>query len=164
MADDQFQDDQPGFDGLAEAHVVGDQQVDPRHLDRAHDRIELVVLARCRCGMAPGGTAVGLRGGAPADGIEECLESPGSSKPEIGQPGLLEDRAPGSSSQTTWISSPSESSSTETRLTKPCRVGVNRSLRNADAPTSSTTHCRPPNLDQLTLLRATRRRLERRLR
>ncbi len=36
--------DEAGLDGLAEADVVGDEQVDARHLHRAHDGVELVVL------------------------------------------------------------------------------------------------------------------------
>ena len=34
----------PDFDGLAEADVVGDEQVDAGHLDGADHRVELVVL------------------------------------------------------------------------------------------------------------------------
>ena len=41
MADDEFQGDQAGLDGLAEPHVVGDEQVHPRHVERTDDRVEL---------------------------------------------------------------------------------------------------------------------------
>ena len=34
----------PGLDRLAQAHVVGEQQVDPRRLDRTGDRLQLVLL------------------------------------------------------------------------------------------------------------------------
>jgi hypothetical protein len=37
--------DEAGRDGLAQADVVGDEQVDARHLDRTHDRLQVVVLA-----------------------------------------------------------------------------------------------------------------------
>ena len=46
VAQDQLLDDQARLDRLAQADVVGDQQVDARHLDGAHDRVELVVLDR----------------------------------------------------------------------------------------------------------------------
>ncbi len=39
MADDEFQRDQAGFDGLAQSYVVRDQKVDPRHLNRTNHRI-----------------------------------------------------------------------------------------------------------------------------
>ena len=52
--------DEAGLDRLAEADVVGDQQVDPRHLERPDDRVELVVLDRdaarngaCSAGSPP---------------------------------------------------------------------------------------------------------------
>ena len=44
VAEDQFLGDQAGLDGLAETDVVGDQQVDARHLERPDERVELVVL------------------------------------------------------------------------------------------------------------------------
>ena len=40
----QFGEDQPGLDGLAEADVVGDQQADARHREGFQQRDELVVL------------------------------------------------------------------------------------------------------------------------
>ena len=43
-AHDQFLDHQPGFDGLAQADIVGDEQVGTRQLDGAHQGIELVVF------------------------------------------------------------------------------------------------------------------------
>ena len=68
----------PGLDGLAQAHVVGDEQVDPRHLDRPHHRVKLVVLdldaaAERRLDVLH----VGGRGGTPADGVEEGVEPVG---------------------------------------------------------------------------------------
>ena len=44
VADDEFQGRHAGLDGLAQAHVVGDEQVDPRHLDGPHHRVKLIVL------------------------------------------------------------------------------------------------------------------------
>jgi hypothetical protein len=35
---------QSGLDGLAQTHVIGDQQVGARHGQRPHHRVELVVL------------------------------------------------------------------------------------------------------------------------
>jgi hypothetical protein len=68
-------DDQAGLDRLAEAHVVGDEQVDPRHGEGAGDGFELVLLDRDagpeRGLERPG---VGAGDGAPADGVEEGAE------------------------------------------------------------------------------------------
>ena len=64
--------DQAGLDRLAQAHVVGDEQIDPRHGQRAGDRFELVLLDRDagpeRGLKRPG---VGAGHGAPAHGVEE---------------------------------------------------------------------------------------------
>src|ERR1017187_8237577 len=75
MAEHQFEDDHAGLDGFAEAHVVGDEQVDARHLDGADHRVELVAFdfdaaAKGRLKLA----RVSDGCGAPADGIEEGLE------------------------------------------------------------------------------------------
>ena len=78
VADDQFEGDQARLDGLAEAHVVGDQQVDPRHLDGPDHGVELVVLdvdARAERGLDV--LHVGGGGRTPADGIEEGVEPVG---------------------------------------------------------------------------------------
>ena len=78
VAQDQFLDDQPGLDGLAQAHVVGDEQVDARHLDRAHHRVELVVLdVDAAAERRLQGPHVGGGGRAPAHGVEEGIESSG---------------------------------------------------------------------------------------
>ena len=42
VAKEQLLRDQPGLDRLAETDVVGDQQDDARHPDRADERVELV--------------------------------------------------------------------------------------------------------------------------
>jgi hypothetical protein len=75
VADDQFQADHPGLDGLAQAHVVGHEQVDPGHLDGPDHRVKLVVLdvdarAERRLDVAD----VRRGGGPPADRIEEGVQ------------------------------------------------------------------------------------------
>ena len=78
VADNQFQIDHPGFDGLAEAHVVGDEQADPGHLDRPDHRIKLIVLdvdprAKRRLDVPH----VGGRRGSPTNGVEKGIEPVG---------------------------------------------------------------------------------------
>ena len=93
VADHQFQHDHAGLDGLAETHVVRDQQVDPRHLDGPDHRVELVVLdfdaaAERRLDVLH----VGGRGGAPADGVKEGVEVVGRVEARrFGQRDLLDD-------------------------------------------------------------------------
>jgi hypothetical protein len=36
--------DEAGLNGLTEAHVVGDEEVHARHVQRAHQRVQLVIL------------------------------------------------------------------------------------------------------------------------
>ena len=83
-AEQQFGEDQPRLDGLAEAHVVGDQQAHARHGQRLQQRHELVVLdphaavegARHRLG-AERAVAVGVEPGGergPARGVEQRVE------------------------------------------------------------------------------------------
>ena len=43
-AEQQLGEDEPGPDGLAEPHVVGDQEADARHAERLQERDELEVL------------------------------------------------------------------------------------------------------------------------
>ena len=82
----------PGLDGLAEAHVVGDEQVDPWHLDGPHHRVKLVVLdvdARAERGLDV--LQVGGGGGPPAHGIEEGVEPVGGVEAgRLGQGDLLD--------------------------------------------------------------------------
>ena len=96
VADDQFEGDHPRFDGLAQAHVVGDQQVDPRHLDRPDHRVKLVVLdvdARAERGLDVPHIGRGRR--PPADGIEEGVELVGRVEAgRLGQGDLLDDPGP----------------------------------------------------------------------
>jgi hypothetical protein len=75
VPDDEFQRRHAGLDGLTQAHVVGDEQVDPWHLDGPHYRVKLVVL-NVDAG-AEGGLDVlhvGGRGGTPAHGVEEGVQ------------------------------------------------------------------------------------------
>ena len=75
VAEQQFLDDQARLDGLAEAGVVRNQQVDACHVDGADERVELVVFDG---DAAPEGRqevgAVDVRGDAPADGVQEGVE------------------------------------------------------------------------------------------
>ena len=88
--------DHARFDGLAEAHVVGDQQVDPWHLDRPHHRIKLVVLdvdARAKGSLDV--LHVSRGGSTPAHGIKEGVELVGRIEAGgFGQGDLLDDLGP----------------------------------------------------------------------
>ena len=44
MPEHQLEGDHAGFDRFAKTDVIGDQQVDARHLDGSNDRIELIVF------------------------------------------------------------------------------------------------------------------------
>src|SRR5208337_231780 len=75
VADDEFERDEPRLDGLAQAHVVGDQEVDPRHLDGPDDRIELIVLdVDARTERRLDVPQVGCRSSSPSNGIEKGIE------------------------------------------------------------------------------------------
>ena len=75
VAQEQLLDDQPGLDGLAQADVVGDEQVDAGHLQRPDHRVELVVLdGDAGAERRLEGPAVGGGDGAPAHGVEEGVE------------------------------------------------------------------------------------------
>jgi hypothetical protein len=75
MANDQLLDHQPSLDGLAEADVVCDEEVHPRHLDRAHERVELVGLDRNAAAKRRlQGPDVGRRSGTPAHSVQERVQ------------------------------------------------------------------------------------------
>ena len=96
VPDDEFERHHPGLDGLAQAHVIGDQQVHPWHLDGPHHRIKLVVLD------VDAGTKRGLdvphvsrRRSTPAHGIEKGVELVGRIEAGgIGQGDLLDHPGP----------------------------------------------------------------------
>ncbi len=72
MPQQQLLDDQAGLDGLAEADVIGEQQVRPRGLQGAAQRLKLVGLD-VRAAAERGLEGVPVRRGdrAPADGVDE---------------------------------------------------------------------------------------------
>ena len=72
MPQQQLLHDQAGLDGLAEAHVVGEQQVRPRGLQGAAQRLQLVGLdVRAAAERGLERVPVRRRDRAPADGIHE---------------------------------------------------------------------------------------------
>ena len=76
MANDQFQFHHPALDGLSDAHVVGNEEVDSGHLNCPHHGIKLIVLD---VDAATEGRLdilhVSRRGRTPADGIEKGIEA-----------------------------------------------------------------------------------------
>jgi len=75
MADQEFLNDQPCFDGLSKPDVVGDEQVDAGHVDSADQWVELVILdgdAAAKRGLQE--RAVGVRNRPPPDRIKKCLQ------------------------------------------------------------------------------------------
>ena len=122
VAQQHLLDDEAGLDRLAEAHVVGDQQVDPRHREGPGDGFELVLLDREpgpeRGLQRPG---VGAGDGAPADGVEEGAELLRVVPVRLGHLGSWVAGTisrPGSTSQTTVSSSPRSSSLTLVSVTR----------------------------------------------
>ena len=114
MADDEFQRDQPGLDGLAEAHVVGDEQVDPRHLDGPHHRVKLVVLDVDAAAERRLERPTSADEAAPQrTASRKASKTRGGSKPFGQEVRPSRALAPGSSSQMTYSSSPRPSSSTD---------------------------------------------------
>ena len=81
---------------LPKPDVVGDQQVDPWHLDGPDHRVKLVVLdvdARAERGLDV--PHVGGGSGPPADGIEEGVEPVGGVEAgRLGEGDLLDDLGP----------------------------------------------------------------------
>ena len=151
VADDEFEGHHARLDGLAEAHVVGDQQVDPWHLDRPHHGIKLVVLdvdARAERGLDV--PHVGRGGGAPADGIEEGVELVGRIEAgRLGQGDLLDDPGPRLELPDDLSSSPRPSSSTEDSVSRCCgdsRPVCRRSGGSVLADTSVTIQLRDRTL------------------
>ena len=78
VAEQHLLDDEAGLDRLAEAHVVGDEELHPGHAERSRHRFELVLLdgdAGPERGLE--GLGVGAGDRAPADGVQEGAESLG---------------------------------------------------------------------------------------
>jgi hypothetical protein len=44
MAQNHFLHHKTGFDGLAETHIVGNQQIDPLHGKRTDNRVKLIIV------------------------------------------------------------------------------------------------------------------------
>ena len=79
VAQDQFQNDQPGFDRLSQTHVVGNQEIGTRHLHGTDDRVELVVFdGDPAAERRLNGAWIGCRRGAPANRVQESIEAVGS--------------------------------------------------------------------------------------
>ena len=75
VTDDKFECHHARFDRFAQAHVIGDQEVDPWHLDRTYDGIELVVFdVDTGPKWSLDRPQVCRRRSAPADGIEKGVE------------------------------------------------------------------------------------------
>jgi hypothetical protein len=78
LAQEQLAGDEPGLDGLAEAGIVGDEEVDPREPQRLAERLHLVGVD-----FDPGAEGgleeirVGGRDAVPAQRVEECRELAG---------------------------------------------------------------------------------------
>ena len=71
-------DDETGLDGLADADVVGDEQIDASHVDGAHQWVELEVLdADATAKRRLQKTSVRVGGGTPAHCIEKRFEGVG---------------------------------------------------------------------------------------
>ena len=75
VPEQQLLDDKPRLDGLAQADVVGDEQVDPSHVDGANQRVELEVFdADATAERRLQEPAVGVGGRTPTHSIQEGLE------------------------------------------------------------------------------------------
>ena len=75
VAQNEFQDGHTRFNRLAQANIVGNQQIHPGHVHGADHRVELVILD-----VNPGAEGrldiphVSGRGRTPADGIEKGIQ------------------------------------------------------------------------------------------
>jgi hypothetical protein len=78
MPQDHFLYDEASFDGLAEANIIGDEQVDPRHRKSPDNWVELVFVylnAAAERGLQ--GFVVGLGDCPPANGVEKGSQALG---------------------------------------------------------------------------------------
>jgi len=98
VAEEHLLEDEASLDGLAEPDVVGDEQVDPRHPERPHDGVELVVLDR-DAALEGGVEVLGVGGGdgAPPDCVQECVKAGRvvEARARIRESGFVVDERPG---------------------------------------------------------------------
>jgi hypothetical protein len=76
MAQDHLLNNQTGLDGLAQAYIVGNQEVDPGHGECPNDRVELVFInfdTASKRGLQS--LIVSLGDGTPTHGIEKGLQA-----------------------------------------------------------------------------------------
>jgi hypothetical protein len=78
VAEHELVDDEAGLDGLAEAHIIGEEDVCARHAQAANQRVELIIL---EFDPAPKwrlkGSAIGRGDRAPTNGIQEGVKDNG---------------------------------------------------------------------------------------
>lgn len=75
MPQQQLLNDQTSLDGLAEADVIADEQIDASHVDGAHQRVELEILdADAAAERSLKKSSVSVGGSAPSHGVEEGIE------------------------------------------------------------------------------------------
>ena len=71
LSQQELLEDEPGLDGLSQAHVVGDEEVDPREREGLPERLELVALgddAGAQRGLEQRG--IGRGDAPPAEGVQ----------------------------------------------------------------------------------------------
>src|SRR5258707_2771887 len=76
MTQDHLLNNQTGLDGLAQAYIVRNQKVDPRHGECPNDRVELVFInfdTAAKRGLQ--GPIISLGGGPPTHGVEKGLQA-----------------------------------------------------------------------------------------
>jgi hypothetical protein len=75
MSHEQFLNDEGGLNGLAKADIVGDEEIDTGHVNRADNGVKLVALnrnaaAKWRLKKA----AISVRCGTPSDRIKKGIK------------------------------------------------------------------------------------------
>ena len=76
VAQDQLLDDEARLNRLAEAHIIGDEQIGAGHLDGAHDRVKLIVLnGNARAEGRLKGAHIGAGNRTPAHRIHKGVEA-----------------------------------------------------------------------------------------
>lgn len=132
-------DDETRLNGLAQADVVSDEQIDARHIDCTHQWIELEVFnADAAAERRLQKASIGIGGSTPANRIKKGFKGVGVILArDRWQPRTFDDLRAGSISQMTSSSSPKPSSSMDESITAFCCAAVDVSL---DEATSATTH------------------------